>query len=211
MRKQKGAITTGLILLLAVVAALAVVGMSLYGYAVSINNQAVAYETRLSTEYRSVQVEVSNYVSTFYEQTGLAKAKSEKMDNIIRGAIEGRFGDDPKQGQALLNAVSEAYPDTKGLDIYDKILPTVAAGREGIRNKQNQLLDEARSYDSWRKQGVFRRYVLSGVYPSKDLSIKVGDRMIYAQEALDHLKEPVVTSSTSTAFETGKMEPLKVE
>ena len=95
--------------------------------------------------------------------------------------------------------------------IYDKILPTVSAGREGIRNKQNLLIEKAQKYDNWRKQGAFRRWVLSGVYPSRDLKVKVGGRMLYGEEALEHLSEPITNSVTDEAFEKHKMEPLKVK
>jgi hypothetical protein len=155
---------------------------------------------------------MATYVNTFYEQTGLANLKSEKMNEFVRGALEGRFGDSPKSSDNLLfTAVAEAYPGTEGFSIYDKILPTVAAGREAMRNKQNLLIEKAQKFNYWRKQGIFRAWVLSGIYPSRDLQVKAGGRMLYGEEALNHLAEPITNVATDKAFETHQMEPLKAK
>lgn len=206
-----GSISAGLMVTLVVLGGLVLAGLGLYKYAVSIRNQALAWETDLNAVVRVEMSERATYENTFYEQTGLANLKSEKMDAIIRNAIEGRYGDNPNQGQALLNAVAEAYPGTEGLNIYDKIFPTVAAGREAIRNKQNLKIEKAQAYNFWRKQGAFRAWVLSGVYPSHDLSLKVGDKTYYATEALEKMAEPISTATVNKSFETGVEEPLKAK
>jgi hypothetical protein len=211
MTKRSGAISVALVVSLVVLVTLAAVGVSLYGYAASIRNQALAWETDLNSIYRSYENEMATYVNTFYEQTGLANLKSDKMNELIRNAMQGRYGDNPKEGNLLFKAVAEAYPSTDGLNIYDKILPTVSAGREALRNKQNMLIERAQKYNYWRKEGIFRAWVLNGMYPSRDLQIKVGGRMFYGEEALNHLSEPITNTITEDAFQKQKMEPLKVK
>ncbi len=212
MKENTGAVGVSLVVTLVVLGLLVLSGLSLYGYAVSIRNQALLWETDLNTVYRSYENEMATYVNTFYEQTGLANLKSDKMNEFIKGALEGRFGDSPKASDNLLfAAVAEAYPGTDGFSVYDKILPTVAAGREAMRNKQNLVIEKAQKYNNWRKQGIFRAWVLSGVYPSRDLQVRVGGRMLYAEEALSHLSEPITNAATDKAFETRQMEPLKAK
>lgn len=206
-RLETGAVKSPL-LLLAIGGLLILATVSLYGYAVSIRNQALAWETDLNKIVRVEISERATYETMFYEQTGLANLKSEKMDAIIRNAIEGRYGDNPNQGTALLQAVSEAYPDTNPLNIYDKILPTITAGREAIRNKQNLRIEKAQSYNYWRKEGIFRAWVLSGIYPSHDLHFRVGSTDYYAQEALEKMAEPISTATVNKSFETGVEKPL---
>ena len=210
MKNEKGFSQLGILGLVAA-GALILGGISLYGYAVVIRNQGLMWETDLNTVYRSYETETATYVNTFYEQTGLANLKSEKMNQIIQDAMEGRYGENPQDGNLLFKAVSEAYPDLNALNIYDKILPTVQAGREGIRNRQNLVIEKAQKFNFWRKQGVFRAWVLSGVYPSRDLQVKVGGRTVYGEEALDQLSEPITNSITDEAFQKHKMEPLRVK
>ncbi|HXV26525.1 MAG TPA: hypothetical protein VD862_00640 [Candidatus Paceibacterota bacterium] len=197
-----------LFVVLAIAAAFVVFGVALYGYAVSIRNAALDRELQLVAQYKVNQTELSSYVSTFYEQVGVANLKSAKVDEVIRGALQGRFGDDGFQGGSLFAAFHEAYPDVQALNIYDQILPTIAAGREGFRNKQQKIIDEARAYDRWRKDGIFRAWVLSGIYPSSDLAIDVGGETLYAEAALKHLANPVLDSRTNKAYETHELEPL---
>lgn len=203
-----GAIGVVAVVAIAIVGVLLLGGLSLYGYAASIRNQALAWETDLNKVVRIEVSERATYENSILEQTGLADLKSDKMNSIIRGAIEGRYGDNPSQGTALLQVVKEAYPDTKGLDIYDRILPAIAAGREAIRNKQNLRIEKAQAFDYWRKEGIFRAWILSGIYPSRDLTFKIGDKTYYAAEALEKMAEPISTGAVNKSFETGLEGPV---
>lgn len=133
------------------------------------------------------------------------------MKEILASAMEGRFGDNPQQGNALFTAVAEAYPGTEGLNIYDKVLPAIQAGREAIRNKQNLRVEKAQAYNYWRKEGIFRAWVLSGIYPSRDLHFKVGGVDYYATEALEKMAEPLSTANVNKSFETGLEAPVKIK
>ncbi len=207
-RNEEGVIGVGMMITLAAIAGAIVIGLSLYGYAASIRNQALAWETDLNATYRSNEIELTTYSNTVLEQSGLARIKSEKINEVIRGALQGRYGDKGMQNGSMMTAIAEAYPDVRSLDIFDKILPTIASGREGMRNKQNLLIEKAQKYDYWRKEGIFRAWVLNGVYPSADLSIKVGERVVTGVEALNHLKEPLLNESTDKAFQTHRTEAL---
>jgi len=208
MNKQSGNTKMGLIVMLVILAVVLITGYSFYGTAVSIRNQALAWETDLNSVYRANETELATYTNTVVEQLGLAGAKSEKMNELISAAVEGRYGDEGLKNGSLVTAIAEAYPDTKALDIYDKILPTVSAGREAFRNKQNMLMERAQAYDNWRKQGIFRAWVLSGIYPSADLSIKVDGKTLTGMDALEHLREPVINATTETSFKTHRAEPV---
>lgn len=210
-RALSGSVGIGLIVTLAIVGGLVLAGFGFYSYAANVRNQALAWETQLNAVIRVEVSERATYENTFYEQTGLANLKSQKMDSIIRNALEGRYGDNPNQGQALLQAVAEAYPNTEGLNIYDKILPTVSAGREAIRNKQNLRIEKAQAYNYWRKEGILRAWILSGIYPSRDLEFSVGGVKYYAAEALEKMAEPISTAAVNKSFETGVETPLQVK
>ncbi len=182
--------------------------IGLYGYASSIRNQALAWETDLNAVIRVEVSERATYETSITEQLGLSEDKSGKIKEITVSALEGRFGDNPKQENLLFQAIKEAYPSTEGLNIYDKILPAIQAGREAIRNKQNLRIEKAQAYNYWRKEGIFRAWVLSGIYPSHDLHFKTGNRDYYAAEALEKMAEPISTNAVNKTFETGVESPV---
>lgn len=210
-RSQSGVIGIGVLLTAGVLVTLAIGLLGFYSYASSVRNQALAWETDLN---KAIRIEVSEraiYATSVPEQLGVANLKGGKMKEIIVAAIEGRYGDNPQQGNALLQMVTEAYPGTEGLNIYDKILPAIQAGREAIRNKQNLRIEKAQAYNYWRKEGIFRAWILSGIYPSRDLTFKVGDHTYYAADALEKMAEPISTESVNKTFETGVEKPLEIK
>lgn len=193
------------------VAIMILFGVSVYGYAVSVQTEALAHETSLNQVIRMEVSERAQYETGLIEQLGLAAVKSGKMAEIIKGALAGRFGDNPTQGNALFTAVSEAYPGTEGLSIYDKILPAIQSGREAIRNIQNLRIEKAQAYNYWRKAGIVRPRILAGMYPSRDLTFTNGGTKLYGEDALEMMSEPISTTATAEAFSSGKETPIKIQ
>ena len=204
-RSERGAVG---VVALAVIAAVVLGGVAFYSYAASVRNTALAWETDLNKVVRVEVSERATYETSIVEQLGLADAKKGAMKEIIAAGMEGRFGDNPKEGNLLFKAVVEAYPGTEGLNIYDKVLTGVQAGREGIRNKQNLRIEKAQAYNYWRKEGLLRPLILSGIYPSRDLTFKVGSTTYYAADALEKMVEPISTASVNKTFETGIEKPV---
>src|SRR3989338_1261140 len=144
---------TTLIVLAVILGVFVLGGCSAYGYANGVRNEGIGRETQLTAQYLSNQNYLSTYISGFYEQMGVANLKSEKMDQILTDAVKGRYEDGGMNvGSSFFTGIVEAYPDISGLNIYDKIVDYVAAGREGYRATQDKLLDQLRQYDTWRKQ-----------------------------------------------------------
>src|SRR5262245_58567300 len=83
------------------------------------------YENGLNAQYVSNQNELSSYISGFYEQLGVAKLKSQKLNDILLAAVKGRYdakGSAAQVGKGqLFSAISEAYPELTGLNVYDKV------------------------------------------------------------------------------------------
>jgi hypothetical protein len=201
----------GNLIVIAIAVGLVVVGLGFYGYASSVRNTALAWETDLN---KSVRVEISEratYETSIVEQLGLVDQKAEKMKEIISAAISGRYGDNPNQGQALFQAVAEAYPGTEGLKHYDKIHTSVVSGREAIRNKQNLRIEKAQAYNYWRKEGILRPMILGSIYPSRDLHFRVGSKDYYAVDALDKMSEPISTQNVNDTFERGVEKPIRMK
>lgn len=208
MGQQRESGLAGLVVIGIILAVLFTGGLSLYAYASNIRNEALGWETDLNKVVRVEVSERATYETSIVEQLGLADSKVSAIKNIVSAAMEGRYGDDPKESGLLFKAIAEAYPGTEGTAIYDKILTAVQAGREAIRNKQNMRIERAQSYNYWRKEGILRAWILSGIYPSRDLTFKVGEVVYYAADALEKMSEPISTAKVNDTFEKGIEHPL---
>ena len=200
----------GLIITLGVVAALVVVAISLYGYVNNMRSAGITHETALNAQYLDNQNELSSFKSSFYEQVGVANLKSDKLDQILEDAVKGRYEGkmEPGTGGSMFSAITEAYPDLKGqLDLYDRIVDFVRAGREAYKQKQSKLLDQLRAYDKWRQDGIVKSVL--GI-PSDALEARIGTKVPRGVAARDQMYVIVLTSDTKKAYETGVDEPMQV-
>ena len=203
----------GLLITLGVVAAIVVGLFSFYGYVNSMRNDGIRMETALSAQYLDNQNELSSFKSSFYEQVGVANLKSDKLDQIISDAVKGRYDGkmEPGTGGAMFSAITEAYPDLKGqLDLYDRIVDFVRAGREAYKSKQSKLIDMLRVYDYWRQEGLIKSMFLGNFFPSQALNARIGTTVSRGQAALDQMYIIVLTSDAKKAYETGTDEPMQV-
>ena len=185
-----------------------------YSYVNGLRSISVQKENQLNAQYLDNQNRLSEYISGFYEQIGIANLKSEKMDQIISNAVSGRYGEDGFSSKgAFFSAITEAYPNLAGLDIYDKIMDYVKAKRAEYRSVQTKLLDMINSYDTWRQDGFVQSMIISNFLkvPSSRLVAKIGETEYTGEEALKKMKQIVLAGQAVDAYKTGVMEPLKVK
>ncbi len=211
--KSLGPVAVVLVILgVLVVGSLAVV-VGLYGYANSLRSESVVRENQLSAQYLSNQNYLSTYISTFYEELGVANLKSDKMDQILSDSVKGRYEDGGFSASSpFFAAVSEAYPDISGLNIYDKIVDHIKSGREGYRAIQDKLLDMIRSYNNWRQDGYIQSLIIKDFIhvPSERLEARIGTNVYRGNEALEKMQQIVTASAAQKAYETGTLDPLAV-
>lgn len=211
---ERGTLPVLIVLAVVVLGGIVVGGVMLYAYINGVRNELVTQETALNAQYQDNQNELANYETSFYEQAGLANLKSEKMDKIISDAVKGRYeGKDGQpvergQGGAMFSAMVEAYPDLRGqLDIYDKIVSFISAGREAYKAKQSKQLDMIRAYDKFRNTGFVRSWAVARIgYPT--LRAQIGKQVVRGPEALDQMNLIVTTEATDNAYQSGQMKPL---
>ena len=207
---RKGLIITGVVL-----GALLIAAISFYGYVNGLRSTGITHETGLNAQYLDNQNELSSFKSSFYEQIGVANLKSDKIDKILEDAVKGRYEGkmEPGTGGSMFSAITEAYPDLKGqLDLYDRIVDFVRAGREAYKQKQSKLLDQLRAYDRWRQDGIVRSIVVKSLLgiPSDALEARIGTSVTRGVAARDQMYMIVLTSDTKKAYEPGTDEPMKV-
>lgn len=193
--------------------------MVTYGKFNSIRHEGIDKETALTAQYLDNQNELSTFISTFYEQLGIADHKSDKLNAILTDAVKGRYDNTgltpatpgQTQGNQLISAIVEAYPDLSGLNTYDTVLNTISSGRQAYKAKQSKLLDMLRSYDKWRKQDIIGSALISlGGFPSSNLRAQIGTDSVTGSAAEAKMYEIVLASQATQAYTTGTLEPLTI-
>jgi hypothetical protein len=196
-----------------------IVSLFTYGKINSLHREGIDRETQLTATYLDAQNTLGAFISTFYEQVGIADRKSAQLDAVLSDAVKGRYdttGLIPAvpgqvQGNQLISAIVEAYPDLSGLNTYDRILDTIAAGRQSFKNVQSVLLDKLRAYDRWRKQNIFGSLLIKVAgFPSDSLRAQIGTQFITGVAAENQMYVIVLPSDVSKAYTTGTLEPLTV-
>lgn len=214
MRGRRGGSKLTTVIVLSVLAVVVGTGVGLYNYYNDLRNDSINHETRLAAQYMDNQNYLSNYINGFYEQVDVANLKSEQLDNILRGAVKGRYEDSGgfSTGGSFFSILREDYPDLAGLDIYDEVVNYVSAHREGYRAKQTKLLDMLRAYDRWRQRGVVQHWIIDnwvGV-PTERLEARIGGEVVATgEDAREQMYQIVLTSESNEAYEDGEMGPLE--
>ena len=191
-----------------------------YGYFNGLNTDRVNMETTITAQYQSNQLELDTYHKKIKEAVGIANVKSDKLDQVLRNAVSGRYGVNKDeagnrqgQGGAFFSAIVEAYPDIRGqLDLYDRIVDAVFAGREAFKQKQNLLLDRVRAYEVWMNDGLVQSIMIKKVIgaPTDLLQARIGTKVTRGQDALDQIRLIVTSQATGQAFETGQDEGVEI-
>lgn len=194
---------------LACVGALLVSTIVLIGSYVSVRNDGRSQELAMNAQWKSMQINYGQFRTGFLDKLSIAREKRDAMDKILTDAVSGRYDKAGQQGtvdsKAVFSAIAEAYPDIKGLNIYDELLKDIQAGRERFAKDQEQMQDMVRSYDDWRTTGSLFHplFVKWAGFPSSMLEVKVNGKEFYGQAALDMMKRPIVGSDTNQIFDSG--------
>ena len=113
----------------AILGALVLGAIGIYGYANGLQKEGVARETELNAQYLDNQNELSTYISKFYETVGIANLKSDKMDQILLDAVKGRYEGHTSaqvgQGQlfSAINFTRPENPRARSMPLTRVVLP----------------------------------------------------------------------------------------
>lgn len=207
--KQPKTIIWGLIALAVIVFILSGIGSY-----VGVRNTGAELELSLTRQFKTVQINYGQYRLKIHDELNIAREKRDAIDVILANAVSGRYQkkDDETQidRQAVFSAIKEAYPDLSGLNIYDKIIDDIQAGRERFAKEQVQLADQVRGFNTWRNTGgLFHPFFVSWLgYPSPLLEVQVGSNKLTGAAALDKMSIVIVGGDTAQVFDTGIDTPL---
>lgn len=134
-------LSLGLLIPLVLVAFLGFIAISNY-----LKYQAIGVQTEnaIAAQYTANQNHLGQLTIKVKEALGVAKLNNAELERVIRGAIEGRYGDDGSQ-QAIL-FVMENYPGAYDPSMMVNVQQTILAGRTDFQVKQDLLTDKVRLY-----------------------------------------------------------------
>lgn len=208
VKNHKGLVIGG-----AIAALLLIIIVSFISSVNGTRNTLIQKEQSLVGEYKSNQNELSTYTNQITESLGVADAGNDKVGQVLKDAISGRYDGkmEPGTGGAMFSAISEAYPDlTANTAMYAKVQDAVIAGRNQYKNTQNKLIDRARDYETWTQSDFVRSFIVKNVLgaPTDNLKITIGQNTFRGQDALDKLSQPILSGAAIQSYETGVTEPI---
>lgn len=180
----------GAVVGLAVLAIVAVFGVSTVGWLIGTRNEFISLEQGITAQYDQNRNNYDNFVKAVVETAQVSGKYAEDLGKITRAAIEGRYG--ANGSQAVFQWIQEQNPQLDA-SVYKKIQQVIEAGRLSFETNQKTLIDKKRVYQIKIQQ--FPDSIVAGVFgfPRIDLS-----------------KFDIVTSDrTEKAFETKRDEAIK--
>lgn len=222
-------ITIGLFIFVCCGSAFAALG--LYNYANEVRDTAIAEQQNLTTLFSNEQVTHADLVINQTNRWNIYFANADALTGIMEQAIGGSFNDtypaddpagtykkgDPIPGQIntglAINALAQAYPDmamSELTNLAGQMMDGAVSDQIAYSNDQKLRLDAARSFNTWRRQGMFRSFVLENIYklPNQDLAAFVNGAFLYGEDALFYMMRPVITALTGKVYESGEQEPV---
>lgn len=181
---------------------------------VNVRNTGNDLELGLTEQFKRVQINYGQFRLKIHDELGIAREKRDAIDKILGDAVAGRYNqqgsDTNVDREALFSAIKEAYPDLSGLDIYDRIIDDIQAGRTRFAAEQVQLADQVRRYNSWRKTGgLFHPLFVSWLgFPSDLLEVQIGSKTLTGAAALQKMNIVIVGGDTVEIFDTGFDKPI---
>jgi hypothetical protein len=174
-------------------------------------NEGIELELGMVKFWSQMTVRYDQGRSQIVDGLNIAGEKRDAINKLVKDAIASRRFVDPNDPtkidrNAFISAVQEAYPDTSGTDIYNRLIDQVQALRKGFAHDQTHLADLVRSYDDWRKTGsMFHPQIVRWLgFPSDNLRIMVNGHEYKGQQALNKLSVVIMSSEGGEIFDSGQ-------
>lgn len=156
-----------------------------------VGNRCIAQENGIDAQYNANKVALAGYTNRIMDMVQVPAMAKDHIKEIATAAIQGRYGQDG--ARALFHAVKEQNP---GVDpkLYQTLMLSMEAGRNGFDADQKSLLDKCQVYKTYYQQ--FPQAMVVGFlgFPK-----------------FDQTKcNPVITEQTETDFRNKRTGPLQL-
>jgi len=189
--KNKGAMSVGLIVALAVIGFAITVGGGLVIAYYSATNYAVRAEAGLEADWTNNKNILGQYTLKVQEAASIPAMYKDDLKEVMSKELSSRYG--ANGSQASMQWIKEHSVNFDST-LYTKIQQIIEAGRNEFQNAQTRMIDEKRVYVT-ELGTVPRSWFLSiAGFPKVDLN----------------KYKPVVAADTEAAFSSGVSAPIKM-
>lgn|GEM_PF-5966664 len=166
-----------------------------------IRQHGVSTEQQLMKTYSGNEIVYNQMATTLADQLGIAGQQKAAAIDVLKAAMQGRFGDNPTPAQ-LMTWTQENYPDvTVNQKLFSDIAAQLGNNREKFAQAQLGLMDQARSYSTWLKASWPNSvYIGWSGFPSNDLTVTRDGVELKGEAALKALSEPMLTDTVQKRF-----------
>lgn len=132
---------------------LLVLGVIIGIYAMSVSNDEIGTRNLATAQGSTCEAYFDKMWKVLKQQAGVADQYKEAFKEIYPKLMDGRYGSE--KGGALMKWVQESNPQFD-IKLYDKLMNSIEAQREGFFNEQKKLISIKNKHDN-----------LLGMFPSK--------------------------------------------
>lgn len=166
--------------------------VTFFGVYIQYSNSATRFETNIGKYNEDSKNVLSSYTMKVKEMAQVPDKYKKDLQDIIKQTFEGRYGADGSK--AVFSFIQE---QNLALDssLYKNLQVVMEAGRNEFKLSQTRKLDTCAGYENLRNYAVSGFFVQMAGFPKKNI---------------DTLCRIVVDSSTSSKFESGVDEVIKI-
>jgi hypothetical protein len=191
MKSIKGAISTGMIVGLSLLAVVGIVVFTCASSYISAYNYGNRAERNIEAAWTNNQNVLGQYTLKVQELVQVPEMYKNDLKEVVTSALSARYG--ANGSKAVMNWLKESnIPfDSK---LYVKMAQVIESGRNEFTREQTRLIDEKRAYET--QLGYFWTgfWLRMAGYPKIDLA----------------KFKPVVAGDTAATFEKGVQAPIKL-
>ncbi len=137
-----GAITGVIVLLI----------MSIVGYIIGVGNKGIQYEETISQSSSNISKEKARKYSVFTNMVDAIESYNKYEGETLTKIIEARKSGDIREGQQLISALTEQYPELKSQENYKTYLTEVSITENRIANYVEDYNKTLRDYNAWSRK-----------------------------------------------------------
>jgi len=169
------------IIISAVLGLITFIGLSLFLYDISIDNQEIELRTTIEAQQKKCETYFDKMWKILQEKAGVTDQYKDAFKEIYPKLMAGRYSG--QSDGSLMKWVQESNP-TFDVSLYKDLMNSIEAQREGYNNEQNTLIDMKAQHDIFLKKSPSKWFIDNGIKP---IDIKI-----------------ITSSKTDAVYATGK-------
>ena len=164
-------------------------------------NGAISSEQSVIGQYKANENLLGQYTLQVMESMQVADAYKDGVKDVVKAAIEGRYG--PDGSKAVLQFIKEQNP-TLDPALYTNVQDIITTKRNEFQHKQDELISRCQTYQTTLRS--FPSNIVLGLFNfprMDDAPPALKKELATGKERLDKICTPIVSAQARNAFDSG--------